>query len=704
MLLSTTVVVVDSSIGTASADSNEDYRYIITNDGTEVEITRYIGAGGDITIPSTIGGLPVTRIGYEAFYGNQAITSVIIPDSVTSIGTRAFSWTFKCTSVTIGNGVTYIGASAFERIGLHSIIIPDNVITIDACAFQGNGLLYAVIGDGVTSINANAFQSNLWMTSVTIGRNVTSIGSRAFSNCISLIEIIFNGDAPIVESDWIGWCNLYFVEGASGFTTPTWNMRPCSTLPSTPSMPRALGANPEMPVELKWTAPSYSGDSPIDHYTVYVNGTQIATSTSCSLTITEGLTSGNSYDFTVAAHNANGAGRNSSALTITPYLVTLELTITSPSPGAYLHSTDVTLQWSLVASHDVANTWICTDGDTWVAVTGTSHVLNDLGEGPYTVYVCIEDTLGHTKVASVSFTVDMSEPWLRITSPETGSYNNTGSVNVAWATNVDVVRSEFSTDRSSWITATGMSSVLNGLDDGTHVVYVRTIDAEDKVMESSSSFVVDTTTPRIVAKTPVGSEISTKAKVVISFDEAMDTGLTVITISGVAGATTWSENTATFTPSTRLTGNSEYTITVSGKDLAGNALSTTTWSFGTASVGSIFGSVTDTNNHPASHVSMTLSSASLSSTFSTTADANGKYAFDDIAVGQYSLTVTRDGKVVGSENATMTTANIESGGITLNLVIPESTSSNLPIMTIVLIMATVAVIAVIAVVVMRRKK
>ena len=41
---------------------------------------------GAVTIPSTLGGKPVTRIGEDAFYNCFGLTSVTIPDSVTSIG------------------------------------------------------------------------------------------------------------------------------------------------------------------------------------------------------------------------------------------------------------------------------------------------------------------------------------------------------------------------------------------------------------------------------------------------------------------------------------------------------------------------------------------------------------------------------------------------------------------------------------------
>lgn len=55
-------------------------------------ITGYTGPGGDVVIPSTIGGISVTSIGDTAFYGID-LTSITIPDSVTSIGDDAF---FNC--------------------------------------------------------------------------------------------------------------------------------------------------------------------------------------------------------------------------------------------------------------------------------------------------------------------------------------------------------------------------------------------------------------------------------------------------------------------------------------------------------------------------------------------------------------------------------------------------------------------------------
>lgn len=45
-----------------------DYTYTVT--AGQAQITGYTGAGGDVTIPSTLGGAPVTSIGDQAFSGN----------------------------------------------------------------------------------------------------------------------------------------------------------------------------------------------------------------------------------------------------------------------------------------------------------------------------------------------------------------------------------------------------------------------------------------------------------------------------------------------------------------------------------------------------------------------------------------------------------------------------------------------------------
>jgi len=74
---------------------NAQFGYTTTN-GT-ITITGYTGPGGTVYIPGSINGLPVTSIGYRAFYGCTNLTSVTIPGSAPYIGRLAF---MGCTSLT----------------------------------------------------------------------------------------------------------------------------------------------------------------------------------------------------------------------------------------------------------------------------------------------------------------------------------------------------------------------------------------------------------------------------------------------------------------------------------------------------------------------------------------------------------------------------------------------------------------------------
>ena len=83
----------------------------MTNTDNTITITGYTGPGGDVTIPDTINGLLVTRIGTGAFEPCTGLVDITIPNSVTSIGDYAFRGCSTVTNVMIGSGVTNIGSS-----------------------------------------------------------------------------------------------------------------------------------------------------------------------------------------------------------------------------------------------------------------------------------------------------------------------------------------------------------------------------------------------------------------------------------------------------------------------------------------------------------------------------------------------------------------------------------------------------------------
>ena len=73
---------------------------------------------GTITVPSTLGGKPVTSLRDYAFYECGGLTSVTIPDGVTNISDWAFSRCGGLTSITIPNGLTSIGHGVFRVVAV----------------------------------------------------------------------------------------------------------------------------------------------------------------------------------------------------------------------------------------------------------------------------------------------------------------------------------------------------------------------------------------------------------------------------------------------------------------------------------------------------------------------------------------------------------------------------------------------------------
>src|SRR5688572_19656106 len=109
--LAIAIVVLFSTLVTNLRVQSGDYQFVVQNGA--VKILAYTGPGGNVVIPPTINGSPVTIIGEFAFYNRPSITSVAIPDSVTAIESTGFGFSQNLTNVTIGKGVSSIADWAF---------------------------------------------------------------------------------------------------------------------------------------------------------------------------------------------------------------------------------------------------------------------------------------------------------------------------------------------------------------------------------------------------------------------------------------------------------------------------------------------------------------------------------------------------------------------------------------------------------------
>ena len=78
----------------------------------EFVVTDYIGRGGEVSVPSSLGGTPVTSISYSVFQNETSITSVWVPDSIKSAVN--FSGCTGLTNVYLGSNVESLSFNNFQ--------------------------------------------------------------------------------------------------------------------------------------------------------------------------------------------------------------------------------------------------------------------------------------------------------------------------------------------------------------------------------------------------------------------------------------------------------------------------------------------------------------------------------------------------------------------------------------------------------------
>ena len=143
------VAVVPSASAKETVYTSGDFQYVKLND-KNIKITRYIGEGLDVVIPSKLDNYTVTRVGDDLFYYNREVTSVSFPDSVKKLDPfTLYETSFKIKKVTFGKYVTEIPSFfLFSCYGIKSYTIPPQVTKVDYTSFP-KALKTLIIGKGL---------------------------------------------------------------------------------------------------------------------------------------------------------------------------------------------------------------------------------------------------------------------------------------------------------------------------------------------------------------------------------------------------------------------------------------------------------------------------------------------------------------------------------------------------------------------------
>ena len=175
-LLLTLVMAVSvvSIVPTVSAEetvyTSGDFQYVKLND-KNIKITRYIGEGLDVVIPSKLDNYTVTKIGENLIYSNKNVTSVTFPDSVKKLEMFTLVGTTKIKKVTFGKYVTEIpGFFLYECHGIKSYTIPPQITKLSASAFPKE-LKTLIVGKGLKEFDGTSLASFPSLEKIKVSRN-----------------------------------------------------------------------------------------------------------------------------------------------------------------------------------------------------------------------------------------------------------------------------------------------------------------------------------------------------------------------------------------------------------------------------------------------------------------------------------------------------------------------------------------------------
>lgn len=161
----------------------------------------------------------------QAFYRNQALQNVAIPEGVTEIGQFSFARS-SVTQVTVPEGVTAIGYGAFYHCdALTEVTLPQTTELVEPKAFEhtawvanfreeaeedfliSGGVLVAYAGtdarvripEGVRVIAGEVFEGHYEITEVYLPDSLVSIGEAAFENCRCISTVHFNNQIKQIK-------------------------------------------------------------------------------------------------------------------------------------------------------------------------------------------------------------------------------------------------------------------------------------------------------------------------------------------------------------------------------------------------------------------------------------------------------------------------------------------------------------------------
>ena len=230
-----------SSSNASASSGRAEYEYEEYLDG--IVITQYNGRPLIVRVPAEIDGMPVRKIGDEAFATgyfkkfydvyhrasdaalfnrSTSVEEVYLPDTVIEIGRHAFARCDDLVYIELPDSITTIGESAFGWCNnLEEIKLPANLTSLGTAVFIDCFNLKSIeIPNGVTEISNSMFSGCRNLSSITLPDSITSVGIRSFYECEKLESISFpDGLTSIGEYAFYGCTGLSAVNLGNNLTS-----------------------------------------------------------------------------------------------------------------------------------------------------------------------------------------------------------------------------------------------------------------------------------------------------------------------------------------------------------------------------------------------------------------------------------------------------------------------------------------------------
>ena len=165
---------------------------------------------GDLVIPGSFDGVPVTGIGDFSLMNYGAVTSVTIPEGVRSIGAYAFYGCNNLKDLTMPDSVTCIEVGAFDGCcSLTNVTIPQHVLDqglANVFPYSCTTLESVSILDGATGVPPGAFSGCTALRRVAMPSSIAHVDASVFADCpnIETDIVITDGVTEIREGEFAG--------------------------------------------------------------------------------------------------------------------------------------------------------------------------------------------------------------------------------------------------------------------------------------------------------------------------------------------------------------------------------------------------------------------------------------------------------------------------------------------------------------------